>query len=167
MLTQKEEKIAVFPGTFDPIHWGHLDVLREAARLFDSVYWCIADNPLKKPMFHTNQRLKMMNDLATEHNVHVVSTDKFIVDACNEWSARYIVRSFRMTSDFEYEMQLAMINNKLAAGMITTVYFPAKQHNLHISSTYVRELIKAKRLADLYDCVPPILIDKGYFDVTT
>lgn len=158
-------RIAVFPGTFDPIHWGHIDVLETAARLFDRVIWAIAENPGKKTMFTEKQRMTMMQVMVharNMENVIVTYSPAFLVDICQNFQARYIVRSFRMTADFEYEMQMAFANAKLDM-MINTVFIPTRQHHMHISSTLVRELIKAKRKADLYECVPPILIDEGYF----
>lgn len=147
-------KKAIFAGTFDPVHFGHIDIVEVASLLFDEVLWVNATNSAKKPMFSPETRHLMMEnvvDRLDRENVKVETllADIALVDLATMRGAQYLVRSFRLTADFEYELQLALINRKLDSG-IQTVYLPPKQEHLHISSTAVRELIRLRKPLDDY-----------------
>jgi pantetheine-phosphate adenylyltransferase len=147
---------AIFPGTFDPPTWGHLQTLDAAARVFDRVYWALAINHQKQPMFTARARLEMMEILAEPRpKVMVIRADTAIVDECVVWNVEHIVRSFRMTSDFESELQMAMVNKKLSS-RIDTVFFPPTPETIYVSSTIARQLITLQLPLD--DYVPPTIL---------
>ena len=144
-----EQKIAIYPGTFDPVHNGHLDVIKDASQIFSKVIWAIGVNSTKEPMFSVEQRLEMM-DLANKfQNVEVVKFSGLLVNFAESVGAEFIIRSLRTIVDFEYEFQMSLINKQINP-RISTIYLPASQSNLHISSTLVRELILSSELIDNY-----------------
>ena len=106
---------ALFPGTFDPIHYGHIDIARRAARLFDEVYIAVYDRPLKNLLFSPEERLSLVKmRFQDEPNIHVIGYSGLTVDVCHEIGAQVIVRGLRVFSDFEYEFRMALANNRLA-----------------------------------------------------
>jgi pantetheine-phosphate adenylyltransferase len=149
------KKIAVFAGTFDPPHFGHLDVVEKASEIFDLVIWAVADNSSKNPMFSLDERMDIMAKMKAERLdnyglpiiIRALQPNQFLVDFARENKARFLVRSFRLTADFEYELQLSLINKKLAPE-IQTVFIPPEQEHLHISSSIVREFIKSRHNTD-------------------
>ena len=136
------KKIALYPGTFDPITNGHYDIIERASKLFDEVIVAVADSVEKKPMFTLTQRIAMaevaINQLS---NVRVVGFDNLTVDLAHEHSAGVLIRGLRAVSDFEYELQLGYLNNSLDA-TIETVYLMPTLQNAFISSSIVRNLLK-------------------------
>ncbi|MBX4205030.1 MAG: pantetheine-phosphate adenylyltransferase [Candidatus Doudnabacteria bacterium] len=148
---------AIFPGTFDPLHLGHMDVLVKAAKTFDTVIWGIFHNTQKNPKFTIDQRLEMMDAASRDiKRVQVQAFDGLLVDAAKKIQATHIVRSMRVGMDFDYEFPMTLINRKLAPELIT-VYFPAEQNHFHISSSIVRELIAYKQ--DLREYVPAEILE--------
>ena len=145
---------AIFPGSFDPVHHGHLRVLAEASRLFPEVIWALGINTAKKPMFTVRQRLEMMNIINSFENVTVMSYDGLLAAFAREQKITHIVRSLRVSMDFEYETQLTYFN-KIRVPEIQTLYFPACQEDLHINSTAIREMLKFGELLPGY--VPEVL----------
>lgn len=135
-----QQKIAIYPGTFDPAHYGHIDVIRDASQIFSKVIWAVGVNPAKKPMFTTEQRLKIMKLANRFPNVEVAQFSGLLVRFAQTVEARFIVRSLRMPMDFEYEFQMSLVNKQIAPEL-TTIYLPARQEHFHLSSTAVRELI--------------------------
>jgi pantetheine-phosphate adenylyltransferase len=138
----KMQKIALYPGTFDPITNGHFDVIERALNLFDEVIVAVAISQDKKPMFTLNERIKMINE-ATKglKNVRVVGFDNLTVDLAVEHNASVLIRGLRAVSDFEYELQLGYLNNSLN-DEIETVYLMPKLKHAFVSSSIVRNLIK-------------------------
>jgi pantetheine-phosphate adenylyltransferase len=133
-------KIAVYPGTFDPITNGHTDLVQRAARLFDQVIVAIAANPGKAPAFPMQQRVNLAREvLAGLSNVEVCSFDNLLVDFLHQRGADIILRGLRAVSDFEYEFQLASMNRQLAPDIETVFLTPAEQYAF-VSSSLVREI---------------------------
>ena len=133
-------KIAVYPGTFDPITNGHLDLVQRAARLFDRVIVAIAANPGKAPAFPLAQRVELAREVLAElTNVEVASFDNLLVDFLHQRAASIILRGLRAVSDFEYEFQLASMNRQLAPDIETVFLTPAEQYAF-VSSSLVREI---------------------------
>ncbi|WP_455755906.1 pantetheine-phosphate adenylyltransferase [Sulfurimonas sp.] len=135
-------KIALYPGTFDPITNGHFDVIERALGLFDEVIIAVAISQDKKPMFTLQERIEMINkSIANLDRVRVVGFDNLTVDLAKEHDATVLIRGLRAVSDFEYELQLGYLNNSLDDN-IETVYLMPKLQHAFISSSIVRNLLK-------------------------
>ncbi len=133
--------IAVYPGTFDPITNGHLDILERALRLFDHVIVTLATNQRKQPLFSAAERMQFIKD-AMPHAKDRLSFHEFnglLVDFCKEHNANVIVRGLRALADFEYEFQFAHMNRRLAPG-IDSVFFMTDERNHYVSSSLVKEV---------------------------
>lgn len=131
---------ALYPGTFDPITNGHLDVIKRALSMFDEVVVCVAVNDSKSPLFKVEDRIKMCKlALHDIKGVKVVAFDNLLVDFAKELDARVIVRGLRAVSDFEYELQLHYANASLDTN-IETIYLMPSLSNAFISSSIVRSI---------------------------
>jgi len=133
-------KVAVYPGSFDPITNGHLDVIQRAAALFDQVIIGCAHNPEKSPMFTPEQRLELVR-AATKH-LPKVTVDVFqglLVEYCRKKGATVVVRGLRAVSDFEFEFQMALMNRKLES-KVETIFLMPKDEYTFISSRLVKEI---------------------------
>lgn len=138
----KLKKIALYPGTFDPITNGHFDVIERALGLFDEVIIAVAVSQDKKPMFNLEERIEMINRaIAHLDNVSVVGFDNLTVELAKTHGATILIRGLRAVSDFEYELQLGYLNNSLDDS-IETVYLMPKLQHAFISSSIVRNLLK-------------------------
>ena len=136
------KKIALYPGTFDPITNGHFDIIERASKLFDEVIVAVAVSVDKKPMFTLTERIEMTEvAIKTLKNVRVVGFDNLTIDLAHEHNAGVLIRGLRAVSDFEYELQLGYLNNSLDAD-IETVYLMPTLQNAFISSSIVRNLLK-------------------------
>ena len=131
---------AIFPGTFDPITKGHVDLVARAVKLFDSVVVSVAENKSKKPCFTLEERVSMAQDaLSAFPRVEVCGFDTLLVDFVKEKQATTIVRGVRVVSDFEYEFQLANMNRRLNPEIDTVFLTPSEEYSF-ISSSLVREV---------------------------
>ncbi|NOT13138.1 MAG: pantetheine-phosphate adenylyltransferase [Methylococcaceae bacterium] len=153
---------AIYPGTFDPITRGHLDLIARASRLYQQVIVAIAVNSGKTPLFSLDERVALVKAVTPEFpNVRVIGFDNLLVDCAREQGAHVIVRGLRAVSDFEYEFQLAGMNRRLAPQLETVFLTPAEQYEF-ISSSMIREIARLK--GNVSDFVPDIvnqyLIDK-------
>jgi len=136
------ERIAVYPGTFDPITYGHTDLVSRAARVFPKVIIAIAESPHKTPMFDLNERIDMARkDMAKWKNVEVVGFSNLLVEFVQQIGASVIIRGLRAVSDFEYEFQLASMNRHLAPDVETMFLTPDEDYGF-ISSTLVKEVAR-------------------------
>ena len=139
--------LAVYPGSFDPITNGHLDVLRRAVAVFDRVVVAVLENPRKTPLLDTNRRVEIIRaslagagpELA--HRVDVQTFDGLTVDFCHRSEAGFMVRGLRAVSDFETEMQLAH-NNRILAPDVDTVFFMTSLDHSYVSSSLVKEIAR-------------------------
>lgn len=132
--------IAIYPGTFDPITNGHIDLVERAARLFSHVIVAVAINPKKQPAFNLDERVELAQSaLVGLDNVEVCGFDSLLVDYVREREAQVILRGLRAVSDFEYEFQLAGMNRRLAPEVETLFLTPAEQY-AYISSSLVKEV---------------------------
>ena len=144
------KKIAVFPGSFDPITVGHVDIVERSVNLFDEVYIAIGVNTQKKYLFSLEQRLQWLKEVFHQHkNVTVQSYQGLTTNYCEKVGANYIVRGIRSAGDFEYEKTIAHLNNSMSPGLETLLIL-AKPEYSSISSTIVREIIRAKGNADQF-----------------
>ena len=138
----KSRKIALYPGTFDPITNGHFDIIERAKNLFDIVIVAVAESKDKNPMFTLEQRIKMVKTAVKDINgVRVVGFNNLTIDLAHEHDAGVLIRGLRAVSDFEYELQLGYLNNSLDEE-IETVYLMPKLKHAFISSSIVRNLLK-------------------------
>ena len=132
----------IYPGTFDPITFGHMDVIQRAARLFGHVIVAVAENSSKNSVFSLDERTEMARTaLQTVAGVRVESFNGLLIDFAAQHEARTVIRGLRAVSDFEYEMQLAAINRRLDARIETVFMTPAENLNF-LSSTLVREIAR-------------------------
>ena len=136
------KKIALYPGTFDPITSGHFDIIERALELFDELIIAVAISKDKKPMFTLEQRIFMIQESVKNlDNVKVVGFENLTVDLAKSYDSKILIRGLRSVSDFEYELQLGYLNNSLDSS-IETIYLLPKLEHTFISSSIVRNLLK-------------------------
>jgi pantetheine-phosphate adenylyltransferase len=133
-------KIAICPGTFDPVTNGHLDVILRAAKHFDKVVVAVAANPDKKPLFTVEERLGMLSEcFRAEGNVEIISFDSLLVDLAHEHGACSIVKGLRAMSDFEFEFQMAQFNRRMDEN-VETFFVMASPEYTYLSSSGLKEV---------------------------
>jgi pantetheine-phosphate adenylyltransferase len=143
---------AVYPGTFDPVTYGHIDLITRAGKIFDEVIVAVADNPGKKPLFSVAQRVRMLKRATgSMRGVTVDSFDSLVVNYIRRKRARVMIRGLRMVSDFEYEFQLALTNRKLSEDVETIFMMPSEAFAT-VSARLIKEA--AWLGADLSSFVP-------------
>jgi len=141
-LSKLNHRVAIYPGTFDPITRGHEDLVRRAASLFDKLILAIAESPSKRPFFTLDERVEMAGEiLADVSNVEIVGFNTLLMDFVHERGAKVIVRGLRAVSDFEYEFQMAGMNRSLYPEVETVFLTPGEQY-MFISATMVREIAR-------------------------
>lgn len=141
-MTTQRGTLAVYPGTFDPITNGHLDILLRSLDLFDNVIVALANNPRKAPLFDLEERTSFIVNALHEEFRDRVETDAFdclLIDFCREKGATCIVRGLRALADFEYEFQFAHMNRRLAPEL-DTVFLMTDERNFYVSSSLVKEV---------------------------
>jgi len=155
-MTQSHS-VAVYPGTFDPITNGHLDVLRRALGIFHRVIVTIAPNVRKNPLFSVEERMQFIRDALPEHErrLEFAVFEGLLVDFCRARGATVIVRGLRALADFEYEFQFAHMNRRLAPG-VDTVFFMTDERNHYVSSSLVKEV--ASLGGDVTGLVPAAVV---------
>lgn len=147
------KRIAVYPGTFDPITYGHMDVINRGTRLFDRVVVLVARNSTKTPLFSGTERVRMIRESFKRNpKVTVDMFDGLLVDYARRTKAAAIIRGLRAVSDFEYEFQMALTNRKMDPGTDTIFLVPDERYT-YLNSTIVREI--ARLGGDVSDFVPP------------
>lgn len=136
------EKIAVVPGSFDPITNGHLDIIKRAADVFDTVYVAVLNNSSKNPLFTMEERIDLIDQVTKQFtNIRIESSSGLLIDYAQEKKAKAIVRGLRAVSDFEYEMQITSMNRVLDEN-IETFFIMAKNQYSFLSSSIVKEVAK-------------------------
>jgi pantetheine-phosphate adenylyltransferase len=141
-MNTQDHRIAVYPGTFDPITRGHEDLARRAARLFGRVVLAVAESPVKQPFFPLADRVEMAREaLGDLPNVEVRGFSNLLIDFAREEGAVVIVRGLRAVSDFEYEFQMAGMNRQICPAIETLFLTPGEQY-LFVSATMVREIAR-------------------------
>ena len=144
---------ALFPGTFDPIHFGHIDIAARAARLFDEVVVAVYDRPLKTLLFSPEERIALVTETFQGHaKIRVVGYSGMTVDFCRQVKAQVIVRGLRVFSDFELEFRMALANHRLSPDIESVAFITDEEHTF-LSSSTVREI--ASLGGDVSSMVPP------------
>ncbi len=148
---------AVFPGTFDPIHYGHIDIVKRGCAIFDEVIVAVYNRPLKDLLFSRNERIELVQEAFLKaDNVIIKSYDGLTVDFCNSVDAKIILRGLRVFSDFEHEFRMALANRRLAHNIDTVSLITSEQHTF-LSSSTVREI--AALGGDVSSMVPDFVLD--------
>ncbi len=148
---------AIYPGTFDPLTNGHIDLVRRAADMFEHVVFAIASNPNKVPLFTLEERVRLAKQvLSGLDNVSVVGFSGLLAKLAKEQNARFLLRGLRAVSDFEYEFQLANMNRRLNPEL-ESVFLTPSEDNSFISSTLVKEV--ALHDGDVSQFVPQVILD--------
>ena len=162
-------KLAIYPGTFDPITRGHLDVITRAIRLFDKLVVAIAENPWKHPLFSFEERIEMVKQVIENpavravfetvptHFTQVAGFDCLTVEFARKTGAKSIIRGLRAVSDFEYELQIALTNRKLDFDIESVFFMPSAEY-IYLNSTTVKEV--AKHGGDILSFVPELVMKK-------
>ena len=155
-------KKVIYPGTFDPIHYGHIDIARRASKLFDEVYMCVSDNQHKNPLFSHEERIEMIEECTRDlENVSAFSNpNNLVVKFAQEKGAIAIIRGLRHVSDFEFEFQMAMMNFHLN-NSITSLFMMPDEKFIHLNSTVVKDV--SKNGGDVSAFVPPS-VEKALFN---
>ncbi len=147
---------AIYPGTFDPVTNGHLDIIKRACKMFDKIIVAVADNKDKKTMFSLEKRVNLMKKVTKDlPKIEVESFDTLLVDFAKSKECKIIIRGLRAVSDFEYELQMGYANKSLDSE-IDTIYLMPNLENAFISSSVVRSILKYK--GDVSHLVPKDII---------
>ena len=134
-------KTAVYPGSFDPVTFGHLDIIRRAASMFDRLNVTVMINTAKTPLFLTEERVKILQDATSQiPNVTVDSYHGLLIDYCRDKGIHIAIRGLRAITDFEYELQIAQTNKELSHGDLDTVFLTTDLRYSYLSSSTVREI---------------------------
>lgn len=133
-------RLAIYPGTFDPITNGHLDLVRRGIRFFDEIIIAVAPNPKKQPLFSLDERLRLIRESIKEiENVRVEAFNGLLVDYAASKGAIAIIRGLRAVSDFEYELQIALMNRRLNSYIETVFMMPSEEYSF-LTSSLVKEV---------------------------
>lgn len=150
-----KQNVIIYPGSFDPLTNGHLDLINRAARLFDQVIVAVLKHDSKQPLFSPQERLEMLEETVSGlPNVQVDSFDNLLVDYARQRGAQLILRGIRAVSDYEYELQMALMNRKLDPELETIFMLPAEAYS-YLSSRLVKEVCRLG--GDIRDLVPPLV----------
>ena len=151
-------RIGIYPGTFDPITNGHLDIIERSVLLFDKVFVAVTTNPAKSPLFSIDERIEMILSSTQEiKNIEVEGFDDLLVNYAAKKRATAIIRGLRATSDFEFEFQMALVNRKLSHKLVTVFLMPNEKYT-YLNSTIVKEV--ASFQGNVACFVPPLVNEK-------
>ncbi len=151
-------KRGVYPGMFDPMHNGHLDLIERSLRIFDELIVAVVANPSKEPLFTVKERLELIDEATRGlERMRITSFDGLLVDLVNREAADCIVRGIRAVSDFEYEFQMALMNRKLQSTVETVFMMPHERYS-YVSSRLIKEV--ASLGAPVTGMVPPIVEER-------
>lgn len=148
-------KIAVYPGTFDPITNGHIDIIKRSLRIFERVVIAVAPNPKKTPLFDLKERTYMIEEAVRGmRNIEIEPFEGLLVDYISQKGAIAIIRGLRAVSDFEYEFQMALMNRKLSDTIETVFMMPSEEYS-YLTSSLIKEV--ASYGGEVKDLVPPVV----------
>lgn len=154
-------KTAIYPGSFDPITLGHMDVIERASKMFDRLIVSVLDNKAKNALFSVEERVSILEE-ATKNlpNVEVDSFNGLLIDYARQKNVHVSVRGLRAITDFEYELQIAQTNRKLSNGELDTIFLTTSLEYAYLSSSSVKEI--ASFDGDITQCVPEFVVDLVY-----
>ena len=154
-------KRAVYPGSFDPVTYGHLDIIRRAADIFDDLTVSVLNNQQKTPLFSVDERVKILEEATKDiPNVKIDSFSGLLINYAKENDIHVAIRGLRAITDFEYELQIAQTNHKLSAGKLDTMFLTTSLEYAYLSSSSVKEI--ASFQGDISQCVPDFVADLIY-----
>lgn len=154
-------KSAIYPGSFDPVTYGHLDVIRRAADIFDELTVSVLNNHLKTPLFSVEERVKMLEEATKDiPNVKIDSFSGLLFDYAKSKNVHVAIRGLRAITDFEYELQIAQTNRKLSGGELDTMFLTTSLEFAYLSSSSVKEI--ASFNGDIAMCVPEFVAELIY-----
>lgn len=154
-------KRAIYPGSFDPVTYGHLDIIHRAATIFDELTVSVLNNKEKCPLFSVEERVKMLEEAVKDlPNVKVESFSGLLIDYARDKQVHVSVRGLRAITDFEYELQIAQTNKLLSAGSLDTIFLTTSLEYAYLSSSSVKEI--ASFHGDISQCVPPFVAKLVY-----
>ena len=154
-------KAAIYPGSFDPVTYGHMDVIRRAANIFDELTVSVLNNKLKTPLFSVEERVKILQEAVKDiPNVKVESFSGLLVDYARSRDIHVVIRGLRAITDFEYELQNAQTNAKLSDGALDTIFLTTSLEYAYLSSSSVKEI--ASFHGDISMCVPEFVAELVY-----
>ena len=152
---------AVYPGSFDPVTYGHIDVIKRAALIFDDLVVSVLDNKAKSPLFSVDERVNILKEVCAPFpNVKIDSFSGLLIDYAKENGIHVSVRGLRAITDFEYELQIAQTNKLLSQGTLDTIFLTTSLEYSYLSSSGVKEI--AAFGGDISKCVPDFVADKIY-----
>lgn len=160
-------KAAIYPGSFDPVTYGHLDIIRRASEIFDELTVSVLNNKTKTPLFSVEERVKMLKEATKDlPNVTVDSFSGLLIDYAQRKGVHVAIRGLRAITDFEYELQIAQTNRKFSDGDLDTVFLTTSLEYAYLSSSTVKEI--ASFNGDISKCVPDfvagLIYEKYGFD---
>ena len=150
-------KKAIYPGSFDPMTLGHLDIIRRASKMFDELIVAVANNPQKSPLFSVDERVKILETATADlPNIRVDHYSGLLIDYCKENDLKIVVRGLRAITDFEFELQLAQTNRMLSEQELDTIFLTTSLKYSYLSSSSVKEI--AAFGGDISKLVPDFLV---------
>ncbi len=154
-------KAAIYPGSFDPVTFGHLDIIRRAASIFDELTVSVLNNPQKTPLFSVEERVKILKEATKDiPNVKVDSFSGLVIDYAREKDVHVSIRGLRAITDFEYELQTAQTNSMLSGGQLDTMFLTTRLEYAYLSSSSVKVI--AQFNGDISQCVPDFVAKLVY-----
>ena len=154
-------KVAIYPGSFDPVTFGHLDVIRRAASMFDELTVSVLNNTQKTPLFSVEERVRILEEATKElPHVKVDSFSGLLINYAREKDVHIAIRGLRAITDFEYELQIAQTNRKLSNGELDTIFLTTSLEYAYLSSSSVKEI--AEFHGDISQCVPDFVAKLVY-----
>ncbi len=154
-------KTALYPGSFDPVTFGHLDIIKRASMMFDEVIVAVMVNSAKTPLFTLDERVKMLKESVKDlPNVRIESFGGLLIDYCKAHDIHIVIRGLRAITDFEYELQIAQTNKELSHNQVDTVFLTTSLKYSYLSSSVVKEI--ASYNGDVTMCVPDFIAERLY-----
>lgn len=154
-------RVAIYPGSFDPVTNGHLDIIKRASTMFDKIIVSVLNNSSKTPLFSVEERVKMLAEVTKDiTNVEVDSFSGLLIDYAKEKDVHIAIRGLRAMTDFDYELHLAQTNFLISKGELETVFLTTDLAYSYLASSTVREI--ASFHGDISACVPPYIAEKLY-----